>query len=95
MGKIADEVRPNSEPAHRDQRPEISLLGLFSYDRLSTVAREKGWILPVGSYLSKPVPLSGTCEKVVISLVPGGRCEFAPSVRKHYVPEGANSPLRH
>ena len=25
-----------------DQRPEISLLALFSYDKLSTVAREKG-----------------------------------------------------
>ena len=55
MGKLADEHRPKSEHAHRDQRPEISLLGLFSYDKLSTVAREKGWILPLESYLSKPV----------------------------------------
>ena len=42
--KIADETTTERPPAHRDQRPEISLLALFSYDKLSTVAREKGWI---------------------------------------------------
>ena len=42
MRKLADDVRPKSEPAHPDQRPEISLLDLFSDDRLSIVALEKG-----------------------------------------------------
>ena len=55
MGKLADDLRPKCEHAHPDQRLEISLLGLFSYDRFSIVPPEKGWILPVGSYLSKPV----------------------------------------
>ena len=51
--KMTDDVRSKSERAHPDQRLEISLLGLFSYDKLSTVAREKGSILPPESYLSK------------------------------------------
>ena len=55
MGKLADDLRPKCEHAHPDQRLEISLLGLFSYDRFSIVLREKGWILPLESYLSKPV----------------------------------------
>ena len=55
MGKLADDLRPKCEHAHPDQRLEISLLGLFSYDRFSTVLPEKGWILPLPSYLSKPV----------------------------------------
>ena len=55
MGKLADELLVKRDRAHRDVRPEISLLGLFSYDKLSTVAREKGWILPPDSYLSKLV----------------------------------------
>ena len=54
MGKLADDFRSKLTRAHPDQRPEISLLGLFSYDRFSIVPPEKGWILPVGSYLSKP-----------------------------------------
>ena len=49
MGKIADEVRPNSEHAHRDQRPEISLLGLFSYDKLSTPGR----LAPGGPFIGE------------------------------------------
>ena len=60
MGKLADDLRPKCEHAHPDQRLEISLLGLFSYDRFSIVLREKGWILPLPSYLSKLVPESGT-----------------------------------
>ena len=60
MGKLADELLVKRDRAHRDVRPEISLLGLFSYDKLSTVAREKGWILPPDSYLSKLVCLSVT-----------------------------------
>ena len=55
MGKLADELLVKRDRAHRDVRPEISLLGLFSYDRFSIVLPEKGWILPLGSYLSKPV----------------------------------------
>ena len=55
MGKLADELLVKRDRAHRDVRPEISLLGLFSYYKLSTVAREKGWILPPDSYLSKLV----------------------------------------
>ena len=55
MGKLADDLRPKSEHAHPDQRLEISLLGLFSYDRFSIVPPEKGWILPLLSYLSKLV----------------------------------------
>ena len=56
MGKLADDLRPKCEHAHPDQRLEISLLGLFSYDRFSIVPPEKGWILPLESYLSKLVP---------------------------------------
>ena len=55
MGKLADDLRPKCEHAHPDQRLEISLLGLFSYDRFSIVPPEKGWILPLPSYLSKLV----------------------------------------
>ena len=55
MGKLADDLRPKCEHAHPDQRLEISLLGLFSYDRFSIVPPEKGWILPLESYLSKLV----------------------------------------
>ena len=54
MGKLAD-FRPKPTRAHPDQRLEISLLVLFSYDRFSIVPPEKGWILPLESYLSKPV----------------------------------------
>ena len=64
MVKLADELRPKREHAHPDQRPEIRLLGLFSYDKLSTVAREKGWILPLGSYLSKLVREIGKASTV-------------------------------
>ena len=42
--KLADDVSSERTIAHRDQRPEISLLNLFSYDRLCTPAREKGWV---------------------------------------------------
>ena len=38
--KLADDVLREPSAAHRDQRPEISLLALFSYDRLCTPARE-------------------------------------------------------
>ena len=55
MGKLADDFRSKLTRAHPDQRPEISLLGLFSYDRFSIVPREKGWILPLESYPDKPV----------------------------------------
>ena len=41
--------------AYPDQRPEISHLPLFSYDRLSKGLPEKGWVWPPESYLSKPV----------------------------------------
>ena len=58
MGKLADDLRPKCEHAHPDQRLEISLLGLFSYDRFSIVLPEKGWILPLPSYLSKLVQRS-------------------------------------
>jgi len=43
-GKLADDLLEERSRAYPDQRPEISLLALFSYDKLSTVAREKGWI---------------------------------------------------
>ena len=48
--------QPKLTIAYPDQRLEISLLGLFSYDRFSIVLPEKGWILPLPSYLSKLVP---------------------------------------
>ena len=60
MGKLADDFRSKWTYAHPDQRPEISLLGLFSYDRFSIVPPEKGWILPLESYPSKLVPPPGT-----------------------------------
>eukprot|EP00966_Prymnesium_polylepis_P030628 713062-Prymnesium_polylepis.1 len=41
--------------AHPDERLEKTRLPLFSYDRLSIILPEKGWILPPKSYLSKPV----------------------------------------
>ena len=53
--KLADDLRPKCAHAHPDQCLEISLLGLFSYDRLSILPPEKGWILPPDSYLSKLV----------------------------------------
>ena len=72
MGKLADDLRPKSEHAHPDQRLEISLLGLFSYDRFSIVPREKGWILPLPSYLSKPVHvLVELAQCVVWGWLPG------------------------
>ena len=55
--KMTDDVLSKPIHAHRDVRPELSLLDLFSYDRLSTAAPEKGWILPLPFYLSKPVRL--------------------------------------
>ena len=55
MGKLADDLQLTLASAHPDQRPEISLLGLFSYDRFSIVPREKGWILPLESYPDKLV----------------------------------------
>ena len=55
MGKLADDFRSKLTHAHPDQRPEISLLGLFSYDRFSIVPPEKGWILPLESYPDKLV----------------------------------------
>ena len=55
MGKLADDFRSIWSHAHPDQHLEISLLDLFSYDRLSTVPPEKGWILPLESYPSKLV----------------------------------------
>ena len=45
--KMTDDSKSSWDLAYRDQRPEISLLGLFSYDRFSIVLREKGWILPI------------------------------------------------
>ena len=44
MKQLTDDLGTKPDQAHRDQRPEISLLPLFSYDKLSTVLREKGWI---------------------------------------------------
>ena len=55
MGKLADDLQSILASAHPDQRPEISLLGLFSYDRFSIVPPEKGWILPLESYPDKLV----------------------------------------
>ena len=52
---MADDVRSKRVYAYRDQRPDVSLLGLFSYDRFSAVLPEKGWILPLDSSLSKLV----------------------------------------
>ena len=66
MGKLADDLRPKCEHAHPDQRLEISLLGLFSYDRFSIVPPEKGWILPVGSYLSKPDTRDGLLSTTLV-----------------------------
>ena len=56
LGKMADDVRSKRVHAYRDRRPDVSLLGLFSYDRFSAVLPEKGWILPLDSSLSKLVP---------------------------------------
>ena len=61
MGKLADDFRSKWTHAHPDERLEISLLSLFSYDRFSTVPPEKGWILPLESYPDKPVCRTGTC----------------------------------
>ena len=44
MKQLTDEFLRTPNQAHRDQRIEISLLALFSYDRLSIVLREKGWM---------------------------------------------------
>ena len=35
--QLADDIERRRASAHRDQRLEISLLALFSYDKLSTV----------------------------------------------------------
>ena len=53
---MADDVRSKRVHAYRDRRPDVSLLGLFSYDRFSAVLPEKGWIIPLDSSLSKLVP---------------------------------------
>ena len=54
--KLADDVLREPAAAHRDQRLEISLLALFTYDKLCTPLREKrggcdGWgaAMPSGS----------------------------------------------
>ena len=73
MGKLADELLVKRDRAHRDVRPEISLLGLFSYDKLSTVAREKGWILPPDSYLSKLVASADTSARMQLTVSQGVR----------------------
>ena len=44
MKQLTDDFDTEPPLAHRDQRPEISLLALFSYDRLSIVLPEKGWM---------------------------------------------------
>ena len=44
MKQLTDDFATGWYTFHLDQRTEISLLALFSYDKLSTVAREKGWI---------------------------------------------------
>jgi hypothetical protein len=37
MKQLAEHIERRPASAHRDQRLEISLLALFSYDKLSTV----------------------------------------------------------
>ena len=44
MKQLTDDEATGPPSAHRDQRREISLLAIFSYDRLSIVLPEKGWI---------------------------------------------------
>ena len=64
MGKLADDLRPKCEHAHPDQRLEISLLGLFSYDRFSIVPPEKGWILPLAVCFILSADMLHTCPRI-------------------------------
>ena len=43
-GKLTEAIATKRTPAYPDQRLEISLLALFSYDRFSIVLPEKGWL---------------------------------------------------
>ena len=46
----------NDARADKPKSAYILLIGpIYSYDTLSTVPPERGWILPLASYLSKPV----------------------------------------